>query len=183
MIPAVTSVQLPPLGAYLEYITRHRLPPPIAIELGEPWLKFASYLGRKRAHDCKQRGWVERHAPDTISLEDRQYLGAAAELAVAKWVGVWFEPHTAQSSALPDVPPDWQVRYRPYPHYELFIQPHEAPRAFRHVLVLGAPPVFLLAGWIWAKDGARDEWRQTHGGRHPEAFFVPRAMLRPMQES
>jgi hypothetical protein len=48
-------------------------------------------------------------------------------------------------------------------------------------LVTGLAPVFILRGWIWGREGKRDEWWTDPACGRP-AFFVPQNALRPMRK-
>jgi hypothetical protein len=105
--------------------------------------------------------------------------GAAGEMAVAKWRNVFYEGGPMGCLTAPDVG-KLQVRTTAYRDGHLLLhrtdKDHET-----FVLVLGhMMPVYVLAGWIVAADGKKEENWKTLNGR--SAFWVPQANLHPMSE-
>lgn len=122
------------------------------------------FKGRTDAHGFKADGWE-------IHIQ-----GAAGEMAVAKWTRKYWSGNLGDLGA--DDVCKLQVRTRSRHDYELILHKSDPDdRAF--ILVTGLAPRFVLRGWIWARDGKREEyWKDPAGGR--AAFFVPQSALRPM---
>ncbi len=46
-------------------------------------------------------------------------------------------------------------------------------------LVVGQHGEYRIVGWIWGRDGKRDEYWQDKSGQNRPAYFVPQAALHP----
>jgi hypothetical protein len=124
------------------------------------------FLNRKDAYGAKrEEGWQ-------LSIE-----GTAGEMAVAKWCNRYWNGNLGDLKA--DDVGRLQVRTGWRDDSRLILHPSDRDdRAF--ILVTGLAPIFVLRGWIWARDGKKAEyWRDPAGGR--PAFFVPQRALRPMK--
>lgn len=108
----------------------------------------------------------------------RHCVGAAAELAVAKFRGVYWDGSVGTYHAVTDVP-GCDVRSTPDPNGSLILRDDD-PADRWYCLVITAPPSFRLVGFIRGEDGRRDEWlRNPHGQR--ASWFVPQAALLPIR--
>lgn len=105
--------------------------------------------------------------------------GACGEIAVAKLLNRFWSP-TVNTFDAADIGMKIQVRTRSRHDYELYIRPEDNPEhAF--VLVTGKAPMFMVRGWLLARNARCDEWLQTYGGR-PPAWFVPTSALWPWRD-
>ena len=125
------------------------------------------FLGRCDAYGAKREGGWSLHIE-----------GAAGEMAVAKWSRSWWAGNLGDLCA--DDVGKVQVRTRSRHDYELPIHPSDPDdRAF--ILVTGLAPRFVLRGWIWGREGKRQEWWRDPAGGRP-AFFVPHTAMRLLRE-
>jgi hypothetical protein len=106
--------------------------------------------------------------------------GAAGEMAVAKALGLYWQPIIGNHRA-DDVGP-YQVRTNiSRRHDDLCLRPHDHDDRV-YINVLSFMPEFEVLGWIWAKDGKRELWLRDGTPDRPKCFYVPRTELRPMAE-
>jgi len=99
---------------------------------------------------------------------------AAAELAVAKAVGLFWPMATRPDRNLAgDVGP-FQVRHTTRENGRLILHDRDSDDA-AFVLVRGSIPSFDVVGWIWGADGKDQRFRFKGDGR--PAFFVPETDL------
>jgi hypothetical protein len=104
--------------------------------------------------------------------------GAAGEMAVAKWRGVYWNGALGNLGA--DDVGELQVRTTTHPRGRLILHDRDNPEKV-YVLVRGHAPSFELVGWIRGRDGMRREyWSDPANGR--PAYFVPEEALHSMQE-
>lgn len=102
--------------------------------------------------------------------------GAAGELAVAKFLGRYWNGSLGQMRA-GDV---GQVQVRTTKHQNGCLILHPSDRDDDvFILAIGEAPTLRLAGWIRGRDGKQEKFRRDPvGGR--AAFFVPQGALRPI---
>lgn len=104
--------------------------------------------------------------------------GACGELAVARWLNVFWSGQLGNYRAR-DVGP-LQVRTARRDTGRLVLHDRDADDHV-FVLVTGEAPDYTLRGWIVAADGKVPEyWEDPSTGR--PAYFVPQDALRPMAE-
>lgn len=94
--------------------------------------------------------------------------GACAEIAVAKYRGLYWTP-TNGTFKLPDLG-DLQIRSTSHLSGHLIVRPNDTKNE-RFILVRTAPPSFTICGWYWASDAKADRyWRQ-------DSWWVPQSDL------
>jgi hypothetical protein len=143
----------------------------------------ARRVGRARQQHHVNRGTPDAHGLQASSKEGLRLhlLGAIAELAVAKALGVedsWVE-FTEQYKHLPgDVGGNIQVRSTELPAGRLIVHktdPDDCP--FVLVRLDRLPDAAEIVGWAWGRDCKRPEfWR---GDLPRPCFMVPAADLTP----
>ena len=133
----------------------------------------AGEVGGRRNVEAKAAGLPDVHGYFGNGLEIH-VIGAQAELAVARFLGVEWEA-TINTFKAPDVL-GCQVRCRSRYGYDLLIR-RDDKDAEPYVLVVGTGP-FYIVGWIYGHEAKRDEWLAEHGKRE-RAYFVPKDALRP----
>ena len=108
-------------------------------------------------------------------------IGAMGEMAVAKCLGTfWSGSTTFATRHAGDLPGGVEVRTTTHANGSLILHPTD-PDDRRYVLVIAAPPVFTVAGWIVAREGKVDAcWRDPTGKNRP-AWFVPASGLYSME--
>lgn len=136
---------------------------------------MASEVGRLRQLSSIKRQSPDAHGFDGVGWSEH-IEGACGELAVAKYLGVYWDGSvdTFTANDLPGL----QVRTRSSHRWELIVRPDDDD-ATRWVLVTGRCPAYRVRGWIHGREAKRDDWWQTHGGR-PGAYFVPHDALHAM---
>jgi hypothetical protein len=158
----------------------------ITIKLAWPELTNAAMVGCLRQISAIQRNRIcvrGRPARSGDWQWDAHIEGACAELAVAKYLGLFWHallPKLSQR-AHPDVGRNIQVKRRPENGRGRDLRLHEndlddAP----YVLVVGTAPTYELRGWILGVDGKQAEYLNPGDGR--PCYFVPREKLRPMSD-
>ena len=106
-------------------------------------------------------------------------LGAASELAVARWVGAEWSGSVNTFHDVADVGDDIEVRCSTNEHGALIVRLNDAPYRW-FVLVTGPPPAMSIRGYLWGADAMAPKWwRNAHGYRG--AWFVPQSELLPIQ--
>lgn len=125
-------------------------------------------------------------APRGAGGDGANVLGAKAEMAVAKALGLYWSGGVLGDYTAPDVGP-YEVRACEDPQRRLIIHPADAEkkagRPFISVLLDRETGLRAeLRGWIYPTDAARPEWWQDPTGQGRHAYFVPIDALRPMAD-
>lgn len=107
------------------------------------------------------------------------FEGCAAEMAVAKYLGVYWYPGVNTFKA-PDVGACIQVRSTPYRSGHLIIRDNDTVPQHRTVLVITQPPYFKLVGWAFVGEVRRGE-RRPADDRGVAGWWFPQDRLRPMR--
>jgi hypothetical protein len=138
--------------------------------------------GQRRHAESVKAGRRPGHGlKDSANRVDLNINGAAAEVAVAKLLGVPFECRINNFHGA-DLGENIQVRWRSREDWDLIIRRDDNPN-HRYVLVVGQPPnELVVVGWIWGRDAAKRGALQTYGNR-PAAYFVPQDQLESFWES
>ena len=132
------------------------------------WMRQLAAIkaGKQDCHGYDGEGWSEH-------IE-----GACGEMAVAKFLGVYWDGsvNTWKANDLPGL----QIRTRSRHDYDLIVRPGDDDQAV-WVLVTGRCPEYRVHGWITGSEAKRAEWLRNYGGR-PAAYFVPAWQLRGIEE-
>jgi len=96
---------------------------------------------------------------------------AMADAAFAKSRGWWWNGEAPREGVT--------VRYREREGQELYAMESDDDDACL-ILVSGECPNYKIAGWIYAKDARREEWKRVSGGR--TLWFVPPGELKPLKK-
>ncbi len=105
-------------------------------------------------------------------------LGAASELAVAKWLGIPWSRSVNTFTSEADVGEDIDVRATHRPGGSLILRQKDHPYRW-FVLVTGEPPNMALQGYVHGTDAMLPEFwcnPRDYGG----AWFVPQSALLPV---
>ena len=136
----------------------------------------AAMVGCRRHVDARVRGRCKEYRnPDNFQID---IDGACGEMAVAQALGLFWSASVGRVDAA-DVGGMVEVRSTVEHHHRLIIKTTDADGS-PYVLVTGAPPRFLLRGWIFGADAKRREYWKADAPS--PAFFGPHAALRPMPE-
>lgn len=142
----------------------------------EPYeVDMAAGVGLRRQLDALHRGCGDRHGIDPEDGWRAHIEGACGELAVARFLGMYWDGSTNTFRSRPDLGPV-EVRTRSRESYDLIVRKDDDPLKI-YVHVTGRAPEFRVRGFIRGADARRDAWWQIHGGR-PGAWFVPSGDLR-----
>ncbi len=75
---------------------------------------------------------------------------------------------------------EWQVRTRPRKNDDMIMHRKDSSKSV-WVLVTGNAFVYNICGWIWGKDGKKEEyWGNKYGTGRP-CFWVPQSVLNPIE--
>ena len=140
----------------------------MAAEIGKLRMLASIRRGSHHKYGMTKHGWTEH-------IE-----GSAAELAVAKYLDIYWNGSVDTFKRAADVGQNIEVRWRSNPEWDLIVRPDDDDDAW-FVLVVGACPNYRILGAMRGRDGKQDGWRQEYGGRTP-AFFVPQAHLHPIEQ-
>lgn len=113
-----------------------------------------------------QRDWLTRIGDDV--------LGACAEIAVAKWIGVKWDPNVNTFGHIPDVG-GVDVRSTRYPNGHLILRQRDRVHADRWFILAttGTLPDVVIRGYIRPRDGMCEQWRQ----RPEQRWHIPQRAL------
>jgi hypothetical protein len=134
---------------------------------------LAAEAGKLRRLTSIQRESANSHGATNLSwTEDIE--GAAAELAVAKALGLYWggEIDTFKS---PDLPHGIQVRWTPNHANSLIVRKAD-PDDDLYVLVTGVMPNFFIRGFLKGSEAKNSIWEKAPNGR-PPAYFVSSSFL------
>jgi hypothetical protein len=148
----------------------------VIVTLTQPECAVAAHAGTIRQRLNQDR--THQHGYTGVGW-DIHIEGAGAEMALAKYLGIYWVPaqmtpqgHAGDAAA--DVGP-FEVRQTARANGSLILHKTDfADRAY--VLVTGTMPTYNLQGWLYAADGWREEWWRSDV-REP-AYFVPQDQLR-----
>ena len=140
--------------------------------------QFAELVGIRRRLRARAKGVVDQ----LVTEQDPwrvETLGALTELACAKALGLeWLDP-VFDMPACPDLGGAVEVRYTTRPDGCLLLQKTDPPQA-PFVLVVVRNPICLLAGWVYGREGMRQDFWWEAGYDRP-CYYVPQGYLRPMR--
>ena len=135
---------------------------------------MASEVGRMRMLSAIRRGSAHKYGM-TAQGWTEHIEGAAAELAVAKHLGMYWGGSVDTFKNEADLGESIEVRWRSKREWDLIVRPDDHDESL-FVLVVGSCPVYTVVGAILGSEAKQEVWMQRHGGR-PAAFFVPQKEL------
>lgn len=122
--------------------------------------------GRKTAFG-KDKTW-------TIHIE-----GACGELAVSKYMNLYWGGSVNTFKSDGDLCNGWEVRTRSNDDWDLIIRNND-PEDRIYILVTGLFPKYYIKGWIKGKQGKQNQFYKNYGN-YGHAWFVPQNYLQPMK--
>jgi hypothetical protein len=132
---------------------------------------------RMVASDAQRLNNASTYARSLRLRLDQEVVGAAAEYAVAKALGVFYSGTCGTFHNDTDMPNGIEVRGTSMLDGCLILRDNDPPdRAY--VLVTGEAPTLVIRGWIAGSDCRVREWQRDPGGRRL-AWFVPQDALCP----
>jgi hypothetical protein len=151
----------------------------VNVTLSQTELRYAAANGVERRIQALAKKRRGAHGFDRAEVWDIDIEGLAAELAVAKALGVYYAPVVGQlDTDLGDVMPGVQVRSSKHPAAHLLLHPTDSD-SDRFVLVTGSSGTYRICGWCYGCEGKLQSFWKNHAGR--TAFWVPQASLRPFE--
>ena len=147
-------------------------------ELTKPELMVAGLVGNMRSVASLGRLTQNKHSP-TDSQWQIDVDGAAAEMAFAKWMNVYYEPSVNTFKA-PDV---GAVQFRSTKHENgrLIVRGNDVKDEIV-VLVINRMPTYIMAGWIRTSAAKLDKYLYDPNGKKSPAWMVPQADLNKMED-
>lgn len=143
------------------------------ITLTDHELNLAEWVGMERQGWNERRGHVDAHGRGAQNGEAEHTAGAAAEMAVARYFSLYWEPLWDELDRSRADVGNLHVRSTDHQGGCLLLHPTDPNAPF--VLVTRRSPEFTLVGWIRGDAGKRDVWWREDTGR--PAFFVPQLAL------
>jgi hypothetical protein len=116
------------------------------------------------------------YAGDYDNPTNRHFQGCCGEQALCEILGVPWPARVDTYRELPDVDPDWEVRWSSGPRLKVTSRDN---LFYRAVLVMGNPPVMKVVGWMRVATALSHYPVTDPGDRKSPATFVPAADLNP----
>ena len=139
-----------------------------------PEVLLAAHVGVARRVDSLRNNRKPAYGCTIEGAWDRDIEGACGEIAVAKALGIYWSGMGGDLKV--DVGP-YQVRQTGRANGCLLLH-HKDDDDKQFILVTGHPPRMRIAGWIFAGDGKRKQWRKDPTGEGRPAWFVPQSALK-----
>ncbi len=152
---------------------------PVLVTLTADEMAYAERIGRERWERGRKRGGNDRlKSTARTNTPATDVLGAVAESAVAKWLGVPWDEATIETPGRRADVAGYGVRAAPEGRRDFPIRPGDS-HPMVMVLVRGARA--RLAGWYEPAEAYdHPEWRADRGGLGVAAWWVPVARLRSL---
>lgn len=125
---------------------------------------------------------INRNNYNNLKLDDKHdieldILGICGEIALAKYLNVYWEPNITGGFAY-DIYPNIQVRTTKHENGRLIVHQKDNDND-RYFLVYANNDIFTIKGWIFGKDAKQKEFWCDPTGKNRFAFFVPSNRLIP----
>lgn len=144
----------------------------------------AATIGVYRNVSAIRRGRPAAYRADAEKAWQNSIEGAAAEMAVAKYLGVYWQPLAPDDDLrrlAADVGDRIQVRSTSRTDRCLIVHPSDCDDHLFYLVIWGAPR-YTIIGWTTGREAKQPEfWKEDPPVRHP-AFFVPQDALHPCVE-
>lgn len=152
---------------------------PVTIYLTHDEVEKARHYGTLRQEHSVQQGRTDRHGLDPAKGLEVNILGVCGEIALARFLKIDpFTPTVDAPKHEPDVGP-YQVRAVSSALHSLLIREDDNPESiFWLVAKTYVTDLFIIKGWLMAKNGMRKEWLTDRGNGREPAYFVPQARLK-----
>lgn len=153
------------------------------MEVNLTWheLSLAAAAGVRRNLEARRKGRPDTYGKDVSQMEGGWGVhieGAAAEMAVAKACGRYWDPVWSEIDRTRGDIGQLQVRSTMRPNGCLLLHPEDSDESM-FVLVTGIAPNFQIRGCIRGHQGKQEQHWRTDTGR--PAFFVPQRALQPVE--
>ena len=152
----------------------------VKIWLTDREMDYAVLIAAARMESTKGYNYDNEHIPPA-KLFELCALGAAAELAAAKWLNVPdFKLSIDTYKDEPDIWPNWEVKHTEYAGGHLIIKDSDR-NTDRAVLVTGVNP-FTIVGWL-PVDFCKDDLYLKATRQTAISYWVPQAELVKVHDS
>lgn len=156
-------------------------PPKVTLTPQE--LNQASFLGLSRQYKAmtsqnRDSVW-EKPYHESLSAH---VVGAMGEMAVAKWLGIWYSFSEGTYKTDTDLSGDLEVRTRTNTDWSLLVRPQDKDESKFVLVTTSDGNSLILHGWISGAEAKKDEWVRDWGNRGRPVFSVPQEALKEMQE-
>lgn len=150
------------------------------IRLTDEEIAEATAIGKLRQAEAVRKGLKPAHGfkGDEAACEKIHIMGALGEMAAAKCLGIPWDGTVNTFKSRGDLG-DIEVRTRSRHEWDLKVCPEDHDDR-RFVLVTVENGEYRVHGWMRGGDAKQPWWIRTYGGR-PEAYFVPRRFLNPIE--
>lgn len=128
---------------------------PVVITLDEQEMDLAAFVGSYRYGAARDKGYQRSF---NIQSEHNDYLAAAAELAVSKARGVFWNALSESFQGMPDLADGSEVKQTSNPNNNLLIPAKCENRKAWYYLVLGEPPDLTIYGRAWGVTAMQDKY-------------------------
>ena len=158
------------------------------IDLNQQEMRLAIQVGTERCISSWSKGSKHAAGYKPKDLFDTNIKGAAAEIAVAKMLDVYYVPSVDTYKDEPDIYPNIEVRMTEMKRPSLIIRPNDV-RDRRYVLVQnlwehGQLPKFAVLGWEVFTNGVDKMWEDywtDFGQNRPHCWAIPANELHKME--
>ncbi len=144
------------------------------VRLSVSEMRIATQVGIERCFHVIQANRANTHGETNDLFWQRHIEGAMGEMAFAKFSNLYWNG-TVGYVHLADVGP-YEIRTTTHEDGRLILH-HDDRNDARFILAVGVRGKYDLKGWIFGRDGKKDEFvDDPQGGR--QAFFVPQNKLK-----
>lgn len=150
-----------------------------AVVLSWPEVLRAATVGVLRRINGLKHRLPEVYGSPNGAAWDADVVGALAEMAVAKFLGVYWEGALHPQGRDEGDAGAFQVRATTIPAGALILHERDADDARFHLVIVNGATC-TLAGWTTGAEGKRPEFWFAKAPR--PAFFVPQEALHPVEE-
>lgn len=143
-------------------------------------ISIASMVATMRHVNNRKHGRPQRYGM-TKFVWDAEIESCCAEMAVAALLNLYWDGGTLNCYTERDVGGIVDVRWTDRANGRLILHKDD-PDDVPFVLVTGTNGAYTIVGWLFARDGKRDEYWCDPTGEGRPAYFVPQKALRPVSE-
>lgn len=151
----------------------------MGIRITLEWYEYsiAAEVGKLRTMTAIRHGIPSKYGASSNAWTD-DIEGAAAEMAVAKYLGVYWGGSMETFKAA-DISEKIQVRQTKYESGRLIVRSEDRDDHV-YVLVTGTIPNLTIHGWIEGSEAKQDIYLDSPNDR-PPAYFIPQSQLQPVE--
>lgn len=158
----------------------------IEVTLTTDELHQAVAVAAQRRISCIFGRKVAQHYDDLDGGEwSTEIESCCAEIAVAKWMGLYWAGGVFSGKRAEHDVGNKQVRHTVYPNGCLIIYPEDNPDD-RYILVTGKAPTYRIVGWMLGREvmraGKESDWWKLPVKKRSPSWWVPQKCLRAMPQ-